>query len=172
MRVTIRRFERSDIPKKVEWINDPRNNRYLHYDVPISVEGTERWFDGVSGRQDRYDAVIECDGTPVGTIGLLDIDRRNSKAEYYIAMGEVAYKGRGVAKSASKLLLRHAFETLGLNRVYLMTEAGNLAARSLFERIGFVREGVARQDVASGGGYADRVIYGMTRSDYEKGGTP
>ena len=79
MNVTIRRFERADIPRKVEWINNPENNRFLHYDLPISVENTERWFDSHLGDNGRYDAVIEADNVPVGLIGLLSVDRKNSK---------------------------------------------------------------------------------------------
>ena len=151
MKVAIRKFGRADIPKKVEWINNPGNHQYLHYDLPLEVGKTERWFDHNRGRKDRYDAVIEADGVPVGLIGLLSIDGRNKKAEYYISMGEAAYKGKGIAKEASRLLLKYGFEELGLNRIYLYTEVGNAAARGLFEKVGFIREGVLRQDVYSSG---------------------
>ena len=166
MKVNIRKFERTDIPKKVEWINNPENNQFLHYDIPISIVGTERWFDSHQGEETRYDAVIEADGVPVGTIGLLSIDRKNSKAEYYIAMGEVDYKGKGVAKEASRLILEYGFEKLDLNRIYLFTEVENVAAQKLFERVGFVREGVIRQDILSHGKYADRIAYGFLREDW------
>ena len=168
MKVTIRKFERTDIPKKVEWINDPENNQFLHYDIPLSVEKTERWFDSHLGEDTRYDAVIEADGVPVGTIGLLGIDKKNGKAEYYIAMGEKAFKGKGVAKDASRLILEHGFEKLGLNRIYLFTEVENLEAQMLFESAGFKKEGTLRQDIFSHGKYADRFIYGFLREDWEK----
>ena len=41
MIVRIRKFERKDIPKKVEWINNPQNNKFLHYDIPLEVEKTQ-----------------------------------------------------------------------------------------------------------------------------------
>lgn len=166
-RITIRKFEKSDIPKKVEWINNPANNRFLHYNIPLSIEGTERWFDSHQGETTRYDAVIEADGVPVGTIGLLSIDRKNSKAEYYIAMGETAYKGKGVAKEASRLILAYGFEELGLNRIYLFTEADNIAAQKLFERVGFKREGILKQDVYSHGAFADRIAYGFLKEEWK-----
>lgn len=166
-RITIRKFEKSDIPKKVEWINNPANNRFLHYNIPLSVEGTERWFDSHQGETTRYDAVIEADGVPVGTIGLLSIDRKNSKAEYYIAMGETSYKGKGVAKEASRLILSYGFEELGLNRIYLFTEVDNIAAQKLFERVGFKREGILKQDVYSHGAFADRIAYGILKEDWK-----
>ncbi len=166
-RITIRKFEKSDIPKKVEWINNPANNRFLHYNIPLSIEGTERWFDSHQGETTRYDAVIEADGVPVGTIGLLSIDRKNSKAEYYIAMGETSYKGKGVAKEASRLILSYGFEELGLNRIYLFTEVDNIAAQKLFERVGFKREGILKQDVYSHGAFADRIAYGILKEDWK-----
>lgn len=168
VKVTIRKFEKTDIPKKVEWINNPENNQFLHYDIPISVEKTEKWFDSHLGEDTRFDAVIEADGVPVGTIGLLDINKKDSKAEYYIAMGETEYKGKGIAKKASLLILQYGFEVLGLNRIYLFTETGNIMAQHLFEAAGFVREGVIREDILSHGKFADRIIYGFLREDWNK----
>ena len=168
MEVALRKFERTDIPRKVEWINNPENNQYLHYDIPISIEGTEKWFDSHAADTTRYDAVIEVDSIPVGTIGLLSIDRKNRKAEYYIAMGEPAYKGKGVAKEATRLILAYGFETLGLNRIYLFTESENIAAQRLFEKAGFVKEGIIRQDIVSHGRLVDRFAYGLLREDWNR----
>ena len=168
VKISIRKFERTDIPKKVEWINNPENNQFLHYDIPISVEGTEKWFDSHINDTNRFDAVMEADGVSVGTIGLLGIDRKNSKAEYYVAMGETSYKGKGVAKEASRLILQYGFEELGLNRIYLFTEIDNIAAQKLFEKVGFTREGIIRQDIISQGKYVDRVAYGYLKEDWDK----
>lgn len=168
VKVTIRQFERTDIPKKVEWINNPENNQFLHYDIPICVEKTEKWFDSHIDEDTRYDAVIEVEEVPVGTIGLLNIDRKNRKAEYYIAMGETLYKGKGVAKEASRLILQYAFEVLDINRIYLFTESENIVAQKLFERVGFVEEGLIRQDIMSHGKLVDRYVYGILREDWNK----
>lgn len=168
MIVTIRQFERTDIPKKVEWINNPANNQFLHYDIPLEITKTQEWFDKNLGRTDRFDAVIEADGVPCGTIGLLSIDRKNSKAEYYIAMGETELKGKGVSTQASKLILDYAFSELGLNRVYLFTETENIAAQKLFEKVGFVKEGRLKNDIVSHGRFVDRFAYGICKEDYQK----
>ena len=168
MTVTVRKFERTDIPQKVEWINNPSNNQFLHYDIPIEVGKTQIWFDNVNGRTDRYDAVIEADGAACGTIGLLGIDRKNSKAEFYIAMGETSLKGKGISTQASRLILEYAFMELGLNRVYLFTETENIPAQRLFEKVGFIKEGCIRQDIISHGRFVDRYVYGICKEDYIK----
>jgi len=163
MNITVRKFDAGDIQRKVDWINDSDNNKYLHYDLPLEYQKTLDWFEKIKDRTDRYDAVIEADGVPCGLIGLLSIDRKNRKAEFYICMGEAAYKGKGVARQASRLILDHAFNNLGLNRVYLYTEVDNKAAQRLFEKVGFVKEGVIRSDLLVNGRYVDRIIYGICK---------
>ena len=167
MCVTLRQFRREDIPLKVKWINNPENNAFLHYETPISLETTEKWFKRICGQKDRYDAVIEMNGVPVGLIGFLNIDERDAKAEYYITMGEQAYKKKGIARLASVMRLHYGFEKRGLNRIYLYTELANQVAQKLFESLGFVKEGILRQDVVSRGSYVDRIVYGLLREEWK-----
>lgn len=157
MQVTIRKFEKSDIPNKVKWINDPRNNTYLHYDLPLEVEKTEHWFDANLNKTDRYDATILCDETPVGLIGLLSI--LDGTAEYYVSMGEQEYRGKGVAKAASRLLLEYAKSELKLTTVYLYTEVDNIGAQKLFEKIGFEKKYIAEKSANNRGKLVDRYFY-------------
>lgn len=166
MKVSIKKFENSDIPNKIRWINDPLNNEFLHYDLPLEFNKTSVWFENNKNRKDRYDAVIEVDGVSVGLIGLLGIDTKNKKAEYYITLGEREYLGKGIAKKASILILEYAFTELGLNRVYLYTEIDNTSAVKLYERVGFKCEGVLRNDLLSKGRYVDRYVFGITKKDF------
>ena len=166
MKIAIRKFERKDIPKKVEWINNLENNQFLHYDIPLCVEKTEKWFDSHFGDMSRYDAIIEADGVAVGTIGLLNIDNKNSKAEYYVAMGETTFKGKGIAKKASYLILEYGFNKLKLNRIYLYTETENVLAQRLFESVGFIKEGCLKADILSHGSFVDRFVYGCLKDTW------
>ena len=132
---------------KVKWINDPANNAFLHYDLPLEIGKTEAWFEKNKDRTDRYDAVIEVDGTPVGLIGLLSVDNINKKAEYYVALGEREYLGTGVAGRALSMMIEYAFTEMGLNRIYFYTEVDNVAAAKSCERMGFRREGLLKNDL-------------------------
>ena len=78
MKVTIREFRFEDIPSKISWINNPENNQFLHYDLPLEYEKTCIWFEKNKGRADRYDAVIEVNGTPVGLIGVYRLQKSES----------------------------------------------------------------------------------------------
>lgn len=168
MNIEIRRFIEKDIPLKVKWINDEKNNRFLHYDLPLSEEKTLLWFRSLQDRKDRADYTITCNGESAGLIGLINIDARNRKGEYYVALGEGKYKGRGVAFTASRLLLDKGFTVFNLNKIYLYTEVENLAAQKLFERLGFVKEGLLRQDLIQDGRVVDRFLYGLLAAEYHK----
>ena len=166
MAIDIRMFQVEDIPYKVKWINDPNNNRYLHYDLPLKEDQTFLWFQSLQGRQDRADYTITWDGDPVGLIGLLNIDNKNKKAEYYICLGEERYKGKGVASAATDILIRKSHGEFGLKKIYLFTEVENIRAQKLFERIGFEKEGLLRNDLIYYGKSIDRFVYGLHVESY------
>lgn len=157
MQISIRKFEESDIPNKVKWINDPRNNTYLHYELPLEIKKTEKWFEANKNRTDRYDAIILCDEIPVGLIGLLSI--KDGKAEYYVTMGESKYKGKGIAEKASLLLLEFARKKLNLKMIELYTEIDNIGAQRLFEQLGFVKQGIVKNSALNRGKSVDRLYY-------------
>jgi len=166
MEVSIRKFIEEDIPYKVKWINNAENNTYLHYDLPLKEDKTLVWFKTIKYRTDRADYTIICNGEPAGLIGLLNIDNKNKKAEYYICIADNKFKGKGVADIASELLVREAYEFLNLNKIYLFTELKNIRAQKLFERIGFVKEGLLKEDLIHDGHKVDRYVYGLYLKEY------
>lgn len=167
MNIALRKFEEKDIPYKMQWVNDPSNNRFLHYDLPLELEKTKKWYHLNIGRTDRNNTVIKVDGVSVGLAGLLSIDDKNRKAEFYILIGNRDYLGKGIAKQASFLILQHAFKSLHLNRIYLFTECDNVPAQKLFKKIGFQKEGLLKNDLFYNGRYVDRYCYGIKKSDFE-----
>lgn len=159
MKVTIRRFEEQDIENKVRWINDSKNNQYLHYELPLEVEKTRNWFLNNQDREDRFDAIILADNRAVGLIGLLSI--KDNRGEFYVAIGEQSVKGVGVAKKASKLLLDHAENELGLEEIYLYTEVDNIGAQKLFESVGFIKRELIKNSAVNKGTLVDRYYYSI-----------
>lgn len=147
--VALRRFEQGDIPAKVRWINDPRVSRYLHYDLPLEVEKTEKWFLKNKGREDRFDGVILVDGRSVGLTGLLSIDYNRRDAEFYITIGEPEWFSKGIGSKATLAMLNCAFGEFALNSVYLSTERENLRAIRLYERLGFSRDTALEKEGSS-----------------------
>ncbi len=167
MQITIRKFDENDIEKKICWINDARNNQFLHYDLPLEYKKTLEWYNKNKNRKDRFDGVIEADSVPVGLIGLLSIETESGSAEFYIALGEQEYKGKGIAKKASEKMLKKAFEKYELKKVYLYTEKDNLVAQRLFTKIGFSQKALLKSHIIHNGRKVDRYLYEITSDEFK-----
>ena len=169
--VKIRKFRFEDIPLKIQWINNAENNQFLHYDLPLEYDKTVSWFERNKDRTDRFDAVIEYCGKPVGLCGLLNIDYKNSKAEDYMVIGDTSYKRKGIATKAGTLNALYCFETLKLNRLYAFIEVGNNSLGLDLKR-GFHVEGYLRESLRKNGVFVDRYVLGMSRRSLVIPGTP
>ena len=65
----------------------------------------------------------------------------------------------GVNTEAKYLLLRHAFDTLGLHRVELKTDALNARSRAAITRIGATQEGIFRRHMVTASGRVRDTVY-------------
>ena len=158
--VRIRKFEFNDINKKIEWINNPKNNKFLHFDLPLEYEKTCKWFEKNKDNKNRYDAIIEYKGIPVGIVGLLDIDYKNKKCEEYITIGETNLKRKGIGTKALNLICLYAFKILKLNKVIAYVEYGN-PSLYLHTKTGFEIEGFLKNDLIMDEKIVDRFILGI-----------
>ncbi|MEJ8800924.1 GNAT family N-acetyltransferase [Pontibacter sp. H249] len=105
----------------------------------------------------------------IGDIALKNLDRRVPKAElglYFTSWPET----KDLAVEALQAILKFAFETLHLNKVYLRCTASNSCYGELVEDFGFIKEGVIRSDYrgVDSEELLDLSYYGMTREDYKQ----
>lgn len=75
------------------------------------------------------------------------------------------HRGRGVAEIAVRLLSLRLLHELDYHRLQLESYAFNAAGVRLFERAGFVREGVRRRAYWRHERWNDGVLYGLTAED-------
>lgn len=153
------------------WRNDPWLTS--HVVAPfryINLETDEKWFNNyMQNRALNVRCAIIDDEEPnqlVGIIGLTDIDPVSRKASYYIMLGDRNHHGKGIGFKATMEILKHAFHNLNLNRVELMVIESNERAISLYEKVGFRREGVQRQAVFKNGQYINLILMAILREDF------
>jgi RimJ/RimL family protein N-acetyltransferase len=73
----------------------------------------------------------------------------------------------GLNTEAKELMLRHAFETLGVHRVQLKTDARNLRSRTAIARLGATFEGVLRSDRPSvEDGLRDTAMFSVVAAEW------
>lgn len=171
--VLLRPYRRSDLPGILSWTNDAATTRYLTeiFDLPYTEKNGEDFLNyAISGSSDRTMFVMADPVTEEywGQISLERISRRDGTAEVGIVLAKEEHRGHGIGREALSLLLRYAFETLGLRRVELAVFAENSRARLCYLKAGFIEEGVARQKTWSNGKFHDVVSMAILRDEWEK----
>ena len=167
--VTIRPVTEADTDRIIAWRNAPSVMAHFIYRTPLTRKAHLNWLHNRVETGEVAQFVIYDGETAVGSVYLRDIDRSNQKCEYGIFIGDEDCRGKGIGTAAAKLALTHAFEELGLNRVYLRVFADNLGAIKSYEKAGFRYEGTFRQDVMIDGVGEDIVFMAILREDWEKG---
>ena len=165
-RLSIRKIERSDMPAIIAWARNQNLMKYLHISLPQTEQNGNQWFQRSLIDRTRDDFVIhavneEGERTPIGLLGLFNIDEANKKAEYYIL--------RGIASRATAEMLGNCFKLLNYNKITVMVDKEHYDAQKLAEKLGFKKEGLLIQDILpEGGEYIDRFIYSITKAQYEE----
>jgi diamine N-acetyltransferase len=171
-RVRLRAVERSDIPKYYDWVNDPEVTRGLSLYLPMSNADEEKWFErALEGDPNEKPLAIEVkDGEGwklIGNCGLFGIEWVNRSAELGILIGDKSAWNNGFGTETMVLLLRHGFETLNLNRLFLRVYGANVRAVRAYQKAGFIEEGRMREAVFKNGRYDDIIIMSVLRSEWK-----
>ena len=174
-RIRFRAPEKEDIPMFVDWINDPEVRAGLSLFLPMSVANEEQWFENMLKRpQEEQPLTIEVQDeggwNPIGNVGLFSFNDIARSAEAGIMIGEKAYWDQGYGTEAMKLLLKHGFETLNLNRISLQVFANNPRAIRCYEKVGFVHEGRLSQAMFTDGVYYDVLWMSVIREEWTSEG--
>lgn len=110
----------------------------------------------------EYNFLIEnaASGDFIGTAGLNNFDALNKRANlgYWIRKSRL---GNGIAAEAARMLIELGFAELGLCRVEIVVAVGNHASRRAAEKIGAVKECVARNRLFLHGKPRDAIIYSI-----------
>jgi len=156
-RIVLRPLAGSDLRRCVKWFSDPRVIHFLGRSRPVTLAEEERWFRDYERRTDEQIFAIEVEDAHIGNLGLHKIDGTNRKAEIGIVIGEPDYWDRGFGTEAMRVALRYAFEVLQVHKVSLEVLEYNERAIRTYERLGFQREGVHREDVYKDGRFVNVV---------------
>jgi RimJ/RimL family protein N-acetyltransferase len=153
-RVTLSAIELEHIPMIVRWRNQPDVYRgFIEYE-PLSTTQQAAFLDGLTPAGTRRLWLInarkesKADVVPIGTVGIMDIDWRNRRCEFGpIFIGEIDYRGQGLAKEAEILVLDYCFNHLGLHKVIAHVTESNAEVIPFHEAAGFKHDTMLRDHI-------------------------
>ena len=120
-----------------------------------------------AGKELAFAIIDKASGAIAGSTRFRCIDPAHKRAEIGFTFLGSSWQRTRVNTAAKYLLLEHAFETWGLNRVELLTDALNAKSRAAIARLGAREEGVLRSHmIMRDGRIRDSVCFSLVREEW------
>lgn len=171
-RVTLRppvasdRDDRLEIGRVAEYIymcgGDPSQIK------PFTTRDADGWYRRIADEPHGW--CVEAEGRCIGSARLHSVDMEHRRARYAVGLFDPAHWGKGYGTEATRLVLAHAFDCLGLHRVDLRVLEHNQRAIACYERCGFVHEGIERESALIAGRWHSDVFMSILEEEYRRVG--
>ena len=156
-------------PDSNEWLrtqrNEPEMRQYFREWKDITIDMQNRWYQSRGNNTDPNHVYFEIHSNNpsgggslkpkelVGCTGLHYIDWVLRSAEFGIFLTKKA-KGRGFGKEALQLLFDYGFREMNLHKIWCEVYDNNESIH-LYRKLGFIDEGILRDNYFSDGKYRD-----------------
>ncbi|WP_371671357.1 GNAT family N-acetyltransferase [Streptomyces sp. NBC_00289] len=166
-RTVLRPFTEDDADGIRTILEDPEVIRFtFEPSTDLTPERLRAWYGSRSAQTDRLDLAVtdRVTGELVGEVVLHEWDPDARSCTFRTLIGPRG-RGRGFGTEATRLIVGYGFEELGLHRVQLEAYRHNHRALRVYEKVGFVTEGVRRETQVRDGEWVDEVL--MAILDHE-----
>lgn len=107
-----------------------------------------------------YAITLKGTGELLGAISLLNISRRDSRAELGFWVG-APYWSSGYCTEAARALIQHSHRAHGISKIVGRCFAWNTASARVMEKVGMCREGHLAKQVFRDGRYEDQLLFAV-----------
>ena len=160
----VRSMLESDLEQVLAWRNHPEIRRYMYTQHEITLIEHTNWYENNRNNSDRHMLVFELDNLPVGFVNINKLAGFDiADWGFYVAPGSE----RGTGKKLGVAVLNYAFDTLKLHKVCGQALAYNTPSINFHTSLGFVQEGVLRDQYFNGQRYYDVVHFGLLADEWK-----
>jgi N-acetyltransferase len=163
---------RDQIPALVAAGRDPEIWQWLPYGYCGTEESMHHLVDLIARREAAgtdlaFTTVLRPADEPIGMTRYLNIERSDRNVEVGGTWTDPKFWRTPVNTESKLLMLGHAFDAEGCQRVQLKTDSRNLRSQRAIERLGAQKEGILRQHmIRADGTLRDSVVYSVLRSEW------
>ena len=150
------------------WLSEKRNYQWL--DFGNGVQKLSPMSLKIMVQKDAHDLRIftSDDGTPIGVVGLSNIDRRFKTATLWVVLGERKLSFKGYPYRACAAMLSVGFDEHGLNVINAWAVETNHASVRIIRRLNFKRVGVQRKCHYIDGKAHDRLLFDLLAVEHKE----
>ena len=140
-RLILRRWEDSDAESLYEYGKDPDVGPIAGWPAHRSINESRDVIRNVLNGSEAYAICLKTDNRAIGAIelklnGHTDMTERDDECELGYWLGK-PFWGQGIMPEAVTEMLRHAFEDIGMTKVWVGYYEGNVKSKRVQEKCGF-----------------------------------
>ena len=140
-RLILRRWEESDAEELFKYASDPDVGPIAGWPTHQCADESLHVIRTVLNRKEAYAVCLKTDGKAIGAIelklnGHTDMTEREDECELGYWLGK-PFWGQGIMPEAAGEMLRHAFEDVGMKKVWAGYYEGNSKSKRVQEKVGF-----------------------------------
>ena len=133
------------------------------------IEKTKQWYLTRNMQKDRLDLAIvdKQTGKIVGEVVYNDYEEETGNVNFRILIGREG-RNKGIGTEAVDLFIRYGMKRLEIHKISLEVYSFNPRAERVYQKAGFILEGIKKEDFIYNDEYIDTKIYGLLNSNYLK----
>ncbi len=147
---------------------DKKSKYFTNSFEDYPMEEVEKFYINCIKDDNRHDFLILDNDIVIGEVIINEYDDVSNSANFRICIFYEKYYNKGIGSYATKLIIKYAFEELKLNRLSLNVFSFNDRAIAMYQKLGFIREGILRDAMKNKDGYADIICMAILMKDYVK----
>lgn len=150
------------------WMCDPVVSDNLGLRSEPSLDRTSQWIERSMQANDVRVFSILLDDRHVGNVVIDQIDEYLGKGRLSVYVGEVKERSAAVGLTGMYLAIQQTFDELGLHKIWLTVHARNFKAISTYNKLGFVLEGILRDEFLLGVERLPVLYMGLLSTDFRR----
>ncbi|MFJ7734014.1 GNAT family N-acetyltransferase [Lysinibacillus sp. NPDC097231] len=167
--ITLQQMTASDLEAFVKIESEKKTLLLADDEIPFpkTFEDHSTFFQSISGKKEEFIFGIfkKSSNELIGSCGVYAINWQNSTCFVGISIGE-EWQGKGYGTDTMKTLIDFIFNYISIQKIKLQVFSFNKGAIRSYEKCGFTKEGILRNELFRFGKFHDVWLFGLLREEW------
>ena len=151
----------------VSWLNDFEVSKYIISAGDYNYKKLEKYLEDIEKKDIYFWAIhLKTNNKHIGNIKIDPINTKHGLGQYGIMLGDKSEWSKGFAKESSLAIIDFCFNELRLRKITLEVIVDNNVAFKLYKKIGFVVEGLRKNQEFHNNTFCDSCIMAIFNPEY------
>lgn len=169
-RLRLRQLSRLDERAVFEIRNDYQVTKYNIGDAYTQIGQAQKLIQNIrteyaEHKTIRWGITLKPDNMVIGMVGFNYWDHIDHRGSIGFDLRQDKWR-KGIMTEAVREVIHFGFQKMGLNRIEADASIYNVGSITLLQKVGFVQEGVQREQYFEDGNYHDLVLFALLKRDW------